>query len=589
MQNKILREVDNIVSSYEKDQIEIVEGLTFNQHKELKEIEFYSNSRYLNGQRDTLSREKPFYNIVNYRVTVATVATDLDIKDIQVVADDEKNAVKSFIFQKEIFKWMKEHDFAKTLNEMGKTRAKYGGLLVKKCEKDGELDIQVVQWKNAVTDQVDIKNGVIIEKHYLTPVELSERKEAWDNIEDVIEQHRKLKKNDRIEVLEVHGQFTKAILNDALEEEVKDGDDMEFTRQIYHIAKVGNKRFILSSDEEKELPYKYLAWDVVPGRALGKGVVEESKEAQVWTNDSIIAEKNAMELAGKVILKTNSKKVGNNALTDLDNGHIVILEENKDLTTLQLLPSALPQFNNSIERWKDQANNATSTYNANTGEQVPSGTPYSQTALLNQVASKPFDYRREEMGIFLTELFNDWIIPHISKKINREHLLASDYSDEELKIIDESFSTKTANERTIEKIMAGKIVTREEYEAYRQFLKTNLNTKGSRRFLEIPKDYFKDMKAKLTVITTGEQKNKMAILESLNTILVTALKAPNLVSPEFINKVFARILEISGAGISPIFMKSNLVANPTQNEPITEVLPRQAPEGASQGVPTPIS
>lgn len=72
-----------------------MEGLTFSQWKTIRMCEFYSNSRYLgsfggmtsngvlieNRNQDELGRDAPFYNIVNFRVTIAKVATDLDVKE----------------------------------------------------------------------------------------------------------------------------------------------------------------------------------------------------------------------------------------------------------------------------------------------------------------------------------------------------------------------------------------------------------------------------------------------------------------------------------------------------------------------------
>ena len=42
---------------------------------------------------------------------------------------------------------------------MGHTRAKAGGVVVKKTEQQGELGIQVVPWRDLIADQVDIASG----------------------------------------------------------------------------------------------------------------------------------------------------------------------------------------------------------------------------------------------------------------------------------------------------------------------------------------------------------------------------------------------------------------------------------------------
>lgn len=182
--------INQIINNYENNTIQLVPGLDYNQYYTLRKIEFYWNSLYLNGQKDTLGRIKPFYNISKFRVNVATRATDLDIKDVKVSSDNPADRVRSLIFNKELYNWMKKSDFSKTLNEAGQTRPKYGGVLVKKClEKESgkdELEVEVVEWKNVITDPVNIMDGVIIEKHYMSPSELSKKEGVWDNVKDAI-------------------------------------------------------------------------------------------------------------------------------------------------------------------------------------------------------------------------------------------------------------------------------------------------------------------------------------------------------------------------------------------------------------------
>ena len=118
---------------WERGTVQITAGLTFNAYQTIKKILFYTESKYESGQKDRRGKLKPFFNIVNFRVNVATRATDLDTKDIQIVADEPQFMPMSFLLQKEVYNWMKDVNFAKTLNKMGQTRAKFGGVLVKKC------------------------------------------------------------------------------------------------------------------------------------------------------------------------------------------------------------------------------------------------------------------------------------------------------------------------------------------------------------------------------------------------------------------------------------------------------------------------
>lgn len=569
---KLITELHQIESDYKDGSIEIAPGLTFSQYQTLRMVDYYSSSKYLESA-DT--KDRPFYNIVNTMVDTAVVATDIDTKDIRVEAERPQDYDASFLYNHEIQKWMKEDNFAQTLNQIGETRPRYGGVLVKRTEEKGKLNIDVVQWKNAVVDPVDIEGGVIVEKHYLTPKELLDKKDVWENIDEAIELYANkgyTSTSQRIEVWEVSGVFPESYLSEDAEYDM----DTEYSYQKHFFAVNGEKNAHLFWKEDKPC-YKYLPWKPVSGRSLGRGVVEEGEESQVWTNDAIQKEQAAMELASRIILKTNSKKIGNNVMTDHDNGSIIPLEENKYVDVMQLLPSGLPaEFQNLVNKWWSQYERSTSSYDAVRGETPPSGQPYRLQALVANQGGSHFDYRREELGILLTEIFNDWVFPYVGKRLTKKHILAADFSPEELERIDEQYSTYNANREVADKIFDMDVVTAEEYNTIQEQFREFVGQTGKRRFMDIPDGYYKDMKAKLTINVTGEQKNKMAMMESLSSMLQTLipLSQQGVVSPEDIKMFLNKILELSGAGVSPLSLnKANV----------------QSQQGAVQGaVPSPV-
>src|SRR3990167_8159262 len=452
MNEKILGYLDNLTDAYQEP-VQRLSGLTRNPKDIIRTVEFYTSNQYISGNKDELGRDKPFYNVCNYRVTVAKTATDLDVKDIKFEPESLEFSLQTLMLNKELFKYLKESGFSETLNDAGVTRPKYGGLLLKKSMIEGELKIDVVDWVNVDFDPSDVIGGAIIERFYMQPSEFSTKSDVWDNVPEVLEAHAKANKNKpaKIEIVELSGEFP-----ETFDSEIEDGDVNKFKRMCFYIACVGKKKFLLYKEDQKESNFKYLAWEKV-GNGLGRGIVESGFEAQWAINDTMISMRNAMELAGKVILSTTSKKVSGNAITDVPSGHIFELEDNKTIDSLNLLPSAFPQFQNNIDIWNMQFDKDSSTYAANTGEAPTAGTPYSQTALLNQVANSPFEYQREVFGIFLNEVLNDWILPHVKKRILKDHNLVADYSDEELEVLDEAISNVHANKQFVQDVLNDKM------------------------------------------------------------------------------------------------------------------------------------
>ena len=191
--------------------------LLFSQKGQINTIEFYTNSKYLNGQRDELSREKPFYNILNGMCDVENAAKDLDTKDISVMSDDGNHYLESFLLSKDIQVWMKETSFAKFLNDMRDVHTRYGSVLVKKVIKEQDdgskvLSLELPEWKNVMTDQVDIINSPIVEIHYMTASQLAKQTE-WnqDAIKRVLKKLKGLGSNKRVPIYEIRGEFSQSI------------------------------------------------------------------------------------------------------------------------------------------------------------------------------------------------------------------------------------------------------------------------------------------------------------------------------------------------------------------------------------------
>lgn len=577
---KILKHLDSIIDAY-NEPIQLVDGLYRDPKDIIRTVEFYTNDKYLSGNRDALGREKPFYNICNYRVTVAKTATDIDVKDIKYEPDSLKDSIPAMLINHELYKYLKESNFSETLNDMGKTRPKYGGLLVKKYIEDGELDIDVVDWKNVQFNPANISDGVIIETHWMQPSELASKADVWENVSEVMKAHAKANKNKptAIEVKEITGEFDSTFDPDV---EDVEGNEMKFKKMCFYLAVIGKKKYFLYKEDlkESEDKYKYLAWEKI-GKGLGRGVVEDGFESQWATNDSMLSIKNAMELSGKVLLYTDSQKVSGNAITGMDNGHILQLEPQRTIGSLNLSASSLPEFQNIIELWRQQYDNSASVHDANTGEAPTAGTPYSQTALLNQVANSPFEYQREVWGIFLNEILNDWIFPHIQKRILKAHYLTSEFSQDELMIIDEAINAGNTDRYVKEALLSGQTASPEVIEQIKGQVANELGKLGNKREIEIP-EKFLDIKGRISANITGELKNKSAILQSLDGILKTIVSTfnPNTgtysaLEDPTLSKIFGTIVEMSGIPLSFGQLKGN-ITKPTTTD-MSAVSPMQPP------------
>jgi hypothetical protein len=577
--------------SYRSDTVEITDGYEFSQHETLRTIELYHNSKFLSGNTDSLGREKPFYNICKFRVNVAVRATDLDTKDVQIQSDriTKTSYAESFLLNLKNRNWMRRSNFAPFLNKFGHTRAKYGGVIVKKTERDGELGIHVVPWLDIITDQIDIRSGVKIERHYYTPAELkTNAPKNWDNIDDAISAAQKSREaqaadadtkenktpGDYIEVWEVHGVLPTRYFAGTNGYAEDYGEDNEYERQMHVIVldesdKEKIKGVTLYAGIEDEDPYKYLAYEQVDGRGLGVGVVEDLFEAQVWTNYTEKQKKDMLDLAGKIIFQTTDQNIAaKNILTDLENGAIVTTSMNTVLSQVNNAPVSFAALEKVLADWNTQAERVSSTPPAITGESMPSGQPFRLGAMLNAEAGSLFEYRREEAGLFLQEIYFDWILPFLVKQIKKDKDLTATLEPEELELVADAIADHEADRFAKEQVLSGKEITGEQKDAVRTAVR-DVSMKLRRRSFGGFTKLFKDWEGSVDVITTGEQKNKTAMLETLFNIFKTVASSPGILQDPVLARLFNQLVEM--AGVSPLLLQ------PSASQQSASPAPQQTP------------
>ena len=127
----------------------------------IKQCFFYKNGRFLTGNAD----DKPYKNIVLYLRNLQDWAEDIDVKDINIYANDKNKQHLSFLIKKyhdEVF--IKENDLDTMFDDGKEVKNDYGGVLVKNLNK---VRPEVVPWQSIVfCDQTDILSGPIGIKHF---------------------------------------------------------------------------------------------------------------------------------------------------------------------------------------------------------------------------------------------------------------------------------------------------------------------------------------------------------------------------------------------------------------------------------------
>lgn len=559
----------------------------------IKTTVLYTNSQLLTGKNDF----KPVKNITLPILNLQHRTEDIELKDVQIYVDDPAKYHLSFLVKKyhdDVF--VQENDLDTFFDELNISRIDFGAGLSKKLTKPSP---EVVPLQSIVfCDQTDILSGPIGIKHYYSPDQLLDmEKVGWGDsknratisIPDLIMLSREEKKVDQnqqiaetpgryIEIYEVHGNLPKKFANPY--DESGKYETRLFICGFYQKKGSTDKQgVILYTALETKSPFKVIKRDPIFGRALGRGGAEELFEAQVWVNYDMIRMQDMLDAASKTILKA----VGNNSsliasktnIKNLDNLSIIDASDG-DIGQVDTFPRNMALFEKSVAEWEAHAQQIGAANDSIMGVSPASGTPFKLQELVTQESRGLHDYRRGQYAKHIEEIYRDWIIPHIQKKICEGTKFLSELSLEELQYVTEALSNTLTIKKMKEIVLEGGVVTAEMQEFYRQNFADDFRKRGNKHFIEILKDEFKDTPLAVKVSVAAKSKNLSMVVDKVTNIFRFAFSNPQgfaqVMQIPGMAKSFNQILELSG--LSPADFSG--VDKIIQQEMMPEQIPAEA-------------
>lgn len=565
----------------------------------IKTSDLYDNSQLLTGKDDF----KPVKNITRPILNLQYRTEDIELKDVQIYVDDPEKYHLSFLVKKyheDVF--VQENDLDTFFDELNVSRIKFGGGLSKQLNRPAP---EVVPLQSiAFCDQTDLLSGPIGIKHHYSPDQLMDMKKVgWGDkangatisVEDLIKLSRDEKKepgDDQtaktpgryIEIYEVHGNFPKRFANGG-DKSLDNSEEYETRMFIcaFYTRKdrMDKQGVILYTATETKSPFKMIKRDPVYGRALGFGGAEELFESQVWVNYDMKRKLDMLDSASKTILKAVGPNSGiissRNDIKNLDNLSIIDVGEGSDLGQVDTFPRNMALFDNSVAEWEAHAQMMGAANDSIMGKSPASGTPFALQELVTNEARGLHDYRRGQFAKHIEEIYRDWIIPHIKRKITQGTKFLSELSLEELQYVSDAIVTNQVNNRIKKLILEGKTVTPEQQEAFTQLYKEEFSKKGNKRFIEILKGEFKDAPLAVKVSVQGKSKDLASRTEKLTNVFRVVVSNPAVLKMPPIAKIFNDILEASGLDPADFSQITSEQIAEAQGMPPQEMAPEEAP------------
>lgn len=532
-------------SDFTSGETTVSKYVQFSLHEDINKIYAYLESKHVSGKEDSKGRLKPFFNIVLAARNIWYRATDLDRKNVKIRATKSSDDVATLLATIKLQDWMRRNNFGEFLNAWGINSAGFNESVCKFVEQDGKLVASVVPWNRIICDPIDFKNNPKIELLELTEAQLRRRKGYDQELVEALcsaqesrettEGQKKDNKSNYIKLYEVHGELALEFLTG------EEDDRYEYVQQMHVISFVATKEnsdsysdYTLYRGKEEKDPYLLTALlPEVDGSIALRGSVKTLFDAQWMQNHTAKAIKDQLDLASKLIFQTSDKTfVGQNALTAIQTGDILIHAVNEPLTMLNNKPDIVA-LQSYAGQWKQLGNELVGISESMLGQTAPSGTAWRQVdALLNENHSL-FELMAENKGLALETMLREFIIPHVKKDLDNPDEISAILEAHDISKIDARYIRNSATRKTNvaikEKILSGTNPTQGEQKEFQsqfeQEAKDGLAQQGNQRFFapsDIPgttwKEALKDIEWDVEADITNENVDKDA-MTTLNTLL----------------------------------------------------------------------
>lgn len=614
----------NYKTNFLRRSIKITDNLTFNQYEIIKRAYFYSHNQFMSGPLDENGQPKYFYDLCTDRNDQATKNIDLDTKDCYIKAEGGGAYLKSWMLRREFMGYAKTSGFGMKLNELSSDLPAFGTVVWKKVkDKDGKVDVHQVELINIINDPTakKLSKGLFVERHMMSQDDLHKKEDTWGKakVSDLIKKGRTVRRTQFMtdfgpnvtdtqvtaddttpyyEVFELWGEVPYALYKryetGKEDSPVKISDkpylagyyepvsspekpeaasdvlsDEDKNRTVYVMAIVAGiddgceEQVIFCKEQQREdFPYKEVHYRRRKGRWLGLGNYELLFDLIEKANEITNRYYSSLRLALLHIYQTRDKNHVRNVLTDLLDGDVIVTRS--ELTALPTEIRGAAEFKAELDRIERRADALCNAYEVISGADLPSGTPYKLGQQQLTSATKLFKFIQQNIGLFIEQVFNEWLLPDFAKGLTPEHILDLIDNADDLEVY------YNAKKRLMQYEMLKKYVleTNEmpdpgQLELVGSIVKDQI-AKSPKQIL-VEANYYADQKYSLKTVVTGENDAKKEGNETMANLTQTIAGNPQALQDPRFMKLLNMIMENNGFSPLEINSINNTPTNPSLN------------------------
>lgn len=623
----IFSQIRSEIKDFNTNYISIVPGYSFNQLYTLKRIHLYLNSRYEAGTNigittgnttnadirgnQYMGRDKLFFNIVTPICELAAKELNLDTKDIKLLPLEPKSYFSTYLLEKELKQWLKKNKLGMVLNQLAEEAPKYGSVVMCKT-KDGA---EVVDLRRLILDptvETIGKSRFVTTIHYMTPTEL--RETGWDNVEAAIERFGErnaqepfqdqygntgvMTSTPYIKVHKRYGEVPKWWIDNSVPG-TKEGD--QIVKSLFIVA--GSESLVNNSEGKpvgelgvilfksrwyKAWPFKDFHYTKIRGRWLGLGCVEMLFDDQVRMNELKNQKRISMEISAMHLFQTPDKQIVRNLLTDLESGDMLISPNG--ITPIANEERNLPAFSEEEQSYSAHADRLTFAFSALRGEAPQRREGIGLYQAQTKQAESVFGFKKENLGLFLQDFFNELVLPNLMSDLTPEHIMRFTGTTQELDMMDKAASEVYANDIVKERVLNGVVAYTEHLEDLKNKAVETYRKLGNSRFIKMKEAFYNDAEFEFDFLITKDQSDQDMEAQKIQTVFMALAKDRTMLDDPRVKLLFYQYAEKMGVNPAELELADQQQQAQSQGQQTQKVsesmsfkdLAATSPEGAVQ-------
>lgn len=518
--DKIFALIDNYKARYNSPIVE-ANGYTRCVPEVINHITLYINSQFWTRSNN---KNRTFYNVTKPAVDTYAKNIDLDTKDIVFKAKKNEDRIRSYFLNRKLEQFNSDQNAGFFLNLLERRFVEYGTAIVRNMKEEMPeivdlhnfyYDIHAIPKQNTF----DLQGDFAIYKTEKTIEELEDNAE-YKNVDKVASIFYKANEKKIVKTM-----VTVLDCEMLAQNKLFDG---ERGTGLYHVVVAYDEQL----DIEEVLYYKKidkLDYKAFSGLNAGSGnfkigIPEMIFDDQAKINLMMTYYAEGNNLASLNVFQTKDVTTMKNILTGAQNGDIFDMNLSR-VDTAVLNPT---QFINFKELMEDIVRRKTNSYEVLTGENLPSNQTLGGAVLQSQAGGKLFEIERENLGLFIDELYTDWIVPIFEKTLKESEVIEI-LDTKALEDIWEISARSNVMESVLKKIMeSSELPTSEDIDI---MIEAQMEQEKKKNLWQVTKEYLTDYDKTLYIDTSGEKHNlaqKVSVMSQvlLNSNILQVLSNP---------------------------------------------------------------